>query len=481
MKTLSLSVKVMGPLILLVLSGAAVGIIGINKMDSQNHSLVEFAETVTPRMLLAKNSDLALARMAISVLYMVNTDKKEDVETNWKKINVQHGLIQNYETQYLALATPDGISNYKAFVQNVNLYLHASEQAYRLLLAGKKAETVQAVTLMREKRGESQKLIDDIVQRDDQALMNAVKSQTISYRNSRLQMFWIGVIAISLSAVVGLMMVRGVAQALLEVIRKLRKTSDDLGTASNSISTSSDALSQATTEQAASLEETASAIDEMTSVIQKNSENAENASKSAVTSETSTRKGREAVNRMLHSIQEIDQSNQHIGTHIEESNKQLSEIIRVINGIGTKTRVINDIVFQTKLLSFNASVEAARAGEAGKGFAVVAEEVGKLAQMSGASAKEISDMLDSSVKKVNQIITDTQQRVQVLLSEGREKVNGGTQIAKECDQALDEIVSHISVVTQMSQSIAVGSQEQARGAQEVASAMGQLNQVTQSN
>ena len=61
-----------------------------------------------------------------------------------------------------------------------------------------------------------------------------------------------------------------------------------------------------------------------------------------------------------------------------ESNKEIQEIVKVIAEIGNKTKVINDIVFQTKLLSFNASVEAARAGENGKGFAVVAEEVGKL-------------------------------------------------------------------------------------------------------
>ena len=57
--------------------------------------------------------------------------------------------------------------------------------------------------------------------------------------------------------------------------------------------------------------------------------------------------------------------------------------------IKDKVNIINDIVFQTKLLSFNASVEAARAGENGKGFAVVAEEVGNLASVSGKAANEI--------------------------------------------------------------------------------------------
>lgn len=102
---------------------------------------------------------------------------------------------------------------------------------------------------------------------------------------------------------------------------------------------------------------------------------------------------------MIHSITEISESNDRIMSQVADGNRKISEIVQVISEIGNKTKVINDIVFQTKLLSFNASVEAARAGEHGKGFAVVAEEVGNLAQMSGNAAKEISDMLNGSVSR----------------------------------------------------------------------------------
>lgn len=66
--------------------------------------------------------------------------------------------------------------------------------------------------------------------------------------------------------------------------------------------------------------------------------------------------------------------------------------------------MINEIVFQTKLLSFNATVEAARAGENGKGFSVVAVEIGKLEQISGNAAKEISELLYNSTKPVSETI-----------------------------------------------------------------------------
>ena len=70
----------------------------------------------------------------------------------------------------------------------------------------------------------------------------------------------------------------------------------------------------------------------------------------------------------------------------------------IIQEIEDKTKAIDEIVFQTKLLSFNASVEAERAGEHGRGFSVVAQEVGNLAQLSGKSAAEINEILKRKYK-----------------------------------------------------------------------------------
>jgi methyl-accepting chemotaxis protein len=166
---------------------------------------------------------------------------------------------------------------------------------------------------------------------------------------------------------------------------------------------------------------------------------------------------------------------------VNESNRQISEITKVIAEIGNKTKVINDIVFQTKLLSFNASVEAARAGEHGKGFAVVAEEVGNLAQMSGTAAKEISEMLDSSIRKVESIVNDTKENVERLVRVGKDKVDAGRRVAEECSHVLDEIVGNVTDVSQMSSDIASASKDQAQGVREISKAMAQLDTVTQSN
>jgi methyl-accepting chemotaxis protein len=184
---------------------------------------------------------------------------------------------------------------------------------------------------------------------------------------------------------------------------------------------------------------------------------------------------------MVQSIDEIGISNENIMKQVDESNAQISEIVKVIADIGTKTKVINDIVFQTKLLSFNASVEAARAGEHGKGFAVVAEEVGNLAMMSGNAAKEINSMLDESARRVEAIVTETKTKVNHLIAQGKNKIDNGAHTARDCGAVLEQIVLGVESTVQMAKEISSASQEQDQGVREITKAMSQLEQVTQMN
>jgi methyl-accepting chemotaxis protein len=155
---------------------------------------------------------------------------------------------------------------------------------------------------------------------------------------------------------------------------------------------------------------------------------------------------------------------------IAKSTDAMAEIVKVISQIDKKTRVINEIVTKTELLSFNASVEAARAGEHGKGFAVVAEEVGNLARMSGSAAEEISTLLESSIASVNGMVADTKKQVEV-----------GSVVTRKCGDIFEDIVKNISLVSEKAMEIASASQEQANGAGEISRAMGQLDHMTQQN
>ncbi|RZA12910.1 MAG: hypothetical protein EOP10_30605, partial [Proteobacteria bacterium] len=153
----------------------------------------------------------------------------------------------------------------------------------------------------------------------------------------------------------------------------------------------------------------------------------------------------------------------------------------IIREIGTKTRVINDIVFQTKLLSFNASIEAARAGEAGKGFAVVAEEVGNLAALSGTASNNISSMLDSSVARVSHITTETSQKVEGLIRESKGQIQTGEDMAQKSQLAIASILTQVELVLGKAGSIQQAANDQAHGITNITTALQRLKDLSRRN
>lgn len=271
------------------------------------------------------------------------------------------------------------------------------------------------------------------------------------------------------------------SKSLNAVTNVLHKNSVEVTDASAKIAEQSVQLSESSTEQAAALQETMSAVDEISAMVEKNAEAANRSKDVSSQSKDAAERGKNIVDQMREAISDIDATNNDIASQMEQSNHQLSEITKLISDIGQKTKVINEIVFQTKLLSFNASVEAARAGEYGKGFSVVAEEVGNLAQMSGNAAKEISSLLDESIRKVESIVQESKNRVEKMIRSSKEKVDVGSKTVHDCNEALEEILSNVANVDSLVSEIAVASTEQAAGIKEISKAVGQMEQVTQQN
>jgi methyl-accepting chemotaxis protein len=276
-------------------------------------------------------------------------------------------------------------------------------------------------------------------------------------------------------------MASSLSRRLVGLAQGLGKSSDELASASTRIASTSTELSEASTEQAASLQETVASVEEISAMVNQNAEAASKSREASGHSRREAEEGRKNVGDMMDAISQIKSSNEEILQQMESGNKEIGDIVKVIGEIGEKTKVINDIVFQTKLLSFNASVEAARAGEHGKGFAVVAEEVGNLAQMSGDAAKEISSMLSASMHKVEAIVERTTKKVDVLVELGRDKVAQGQSTAQKCRDSLERILTQVASVNDMVTEISNASREQAQGIQEITKAVNQLDQVTQQN
>jgi methyl-accepting chemotaxis protein len=225
---------------------------------------------------------------------------------------------------------------------------------------------------------------------------------------------------------------------LQETIKVIAASTDGLRTGADEIAHASDDLSRRTEQQAASLEETAAALDELTATVRRTASGAKQASEVV----SSTR------GEATHSGQVVHEAVSAMGA-IEDSSKQINQIIGVID----------EIAFQTNLLALNAGVEAARAGDAGRGFAVVASEVRALAQRSADAAKEIK----------------------ALISASSQQVDRGVGLVGETGKVLERILTQVTQINGVVVEIASSSQEQATGLQQVNTAVNQMDQVTQQN
>ncbi|AUN99785.1 hypothetical protein DOM21_01870 [Bacteriovorax stolpii] len=246
--------------------------------------------------------------------------------------------------------------------------------------------------------------------------------------------------------------------------------------ASEKLTESSNSLSSVSSQQAAAVQETVSSLHEINAMSEKNFESIKISSMKSEEGKEQAINGKESIYKMASTIKEIAESNQEFFKEINSSSEELKTIIKIISDISERTKVINDIVFQTRLLSFNASVEAARAGEHGKGFAVVAEEIGKLASVSGASAKEINDILALANTQVESIITKMSSRVVELTAKASAQLDSGERITKECVTSLNEIVDNITELSSMMNEISMAITEQTKGYSEITKAIDQIDE-----
>lgn len=275
----------------------------------------------------------------------------------------------------------------------------------------------------------------------------------------------------------GLSFRKNMVNALNDISEQLRLSTETIKDTSNKVATTSDFLSESSTEQNASIQSTSQAVQEISSMTDVNKNNVGISTKNAQESLTKIQEGKLAISNMLASINNISSSNDQMVSQINKNDSEFGEVISLIQEIDSKTKIINDIVFQTKLLSFNASVEAARAGEHGKGFSVVAEEIGNLAVMSGKAATEISALLNNSVKRVNEIVKNSQSAMGVIVETGKSTISNGTKSAHNCHEIFDKISEDSNHICRILEEINSGTHEQSKGIEEVNKSMLQLNEV----
>lgn len=478
----SLNAKIYFVMSILIAGSMMIAYMGLTKMGDIKQSLNSIVNGSAARLGNAHEIKELFFIQLVNEKNMILEDDLDRREIHQKRLKERDLQISKSVDDAELISTEEGTENWKQFESIYAEWKENIRHIQTALSANNQNEAAKLSTGRgREIRLKMEQLLDGIVNRNESFMLKDTKKAEEEYNDARTMVIVISLLALALGLGLATYVLKAVAKSIDEVVNVLTEGSAQVTTAAQTIASSSEELSQATTEQAASLEETASSIEEMNSMVQKNADNAKRTSELACSSSESAEKGKNVVKDMIRAIDDINESNNTIKMQIDESNQKISDIVLVIAEIGNKTKVINDIVFQTKLLSFNASVEAARAGEHGKGFAVVAEEVGNLAEMSGNAAKEITALLDGSIQKVEGIVNDTKSKVTTLIHDGHSKIDAGIRIAHECESVLSEIVDNVSSVTQMANEISTACQEQATGVHEITKAMSQLDQVTQAN
>jgi methyl-accepting chemotaxis protein len=251
----------------------------------------------------------------------------------------------------------------------------------------------------------------------------------------------------------------GLVNNIKRLAAQLRESSTQVASASSQLSGAAQELSSLSSEQASSVEETSSALEEMSGMVENNVVNSGKAFELSNTVRTESEHGNDSMNSLRGSMKDI-----------LASNEKIEELVKVIDNIGDKTKVMDEIVFQTKLLSFNASVEAERAGEHGRGFAVVAQEVGNLAQMSGKAAQEIAEIVKESIRSA-----------ETITSENKKRVEGGNNLVVEAAKVLKNIMDVSTTVSEGSNQVLKASKDQAAGIKQINVAMSQVDKATQEN
>ena len=213
---------------------------------------------------------------------------------------------------------------------------------------------------------------------------------------------------------------------------------ETLEESASTMTSSMNNLAEKANEQAASLEETAAALEEITSITRNNTQNATKMATLGQVVKKSVLSGEELASKTASSMDEIN------------------EKVKAINSAIT---VIDQIAFQTNILSLNAAVEAATAGEAGKGFAVVAQEVRNLANRSAEAAKEIKN----------------------LVEEANIKTNDGKLISSDMIEGYKELNKNISETINIIEDVSAASKEQMLGIEQINQTVNMLDRVTQEN
>ncbi|MDE3198164.1 MAG: MCP four helix bundle domain-containing protein [Acidobacteriota bacterium] len=437
---MTLKTKFLGGIVALLVMIAALTLTSMRAMSSLNSGLDRLAHRMSVRadrtsQLVESLSDLSGSQQAI-LLHSILNDTA-GVDQNRRAAADAERRIDNLFTELLALMD---LPADKRLAQDLQARMLAvrpvSEEVGQLIQKQQMADALKLV---------SEKLLpayDDLQRNARDFLVNQrdrINSETenvqASASSTRLLAYLFTALTIGCSLIIALV-VRQMNGALGAMGTQVSEGAQEVARAAAQMGSISQSLAQGASEQAVSLEQTSASAEQVNQMVQRNAKSSREAAEYTNDANRLLTGANQKLEQMLDSMRDIS-----------SSSERISKIIRVID----------EIAFQTNILSLNAAVEAARAGEAGMGFAVVADEVRNLAQRCSQAAKDTSALIEESIQhsKTGKVRLD------------------------EVATAMHQVTDSALQVQRLSNEVNAGSEEQARAIEQISKAILQIQQVTQ--